>query len=408
MIGPDPRLVAAPWRTAPASVTLLDALEADGCPARFVGGCVRDALAARPRPVLDVDLCTPEPPVRVLDLLDRAAIRAIPSGLDHGTVTAIVDGRSFEVTTLRIDVATDGRHATVAFTDDFDADAARRDFTFNAMSCDRVGALFDPFQGDADLAAGRVRFVGDAATRIAEDRLRVLRYFRFFAGFGEALPDDSTRAALVAGAQALGALSGERIWQELRKLLETPDPRAAVALMADFGVLEAVLGIDVGRGTFDGLVPLETEPDAIRRLASLLRDRPDATGSLASCLRLGRTDAERLERLVHVPAVSPAELTAAELRRLLYRHGADGVLTAGLFAIAPTGSIDASDWHARVARTPVPAFPLRGQDALDRGVPPGPTVGALLAEVERWWLDGGCAAPRDACLDDLARRLRQP
>ena len=215
--------------------------------ARVVGGAVRDALAGRP--ITDIDLATPRTPEQVTKALQEAGIRVVPTGIDHGTVTAVLGERSFEITTLRRDVETDGRHAVVAFTDDWRTDAARRDFTINAMSMARDGEVFDYFGGIADLRAGIVRFVGDPATRIAEDHLRILRYFRFFARYSAGPADAAALAAIRAGASGLGKLSAERVWSELSRILAVPDPRAAVALMADLGVMDAVLpeGADAAR-----------------------------------------------------------------------------------------------------------------------------------------------------------------
>ncbi|HEX6144176.1 MAG TPA: hypothetical protein VFZ01_15775, partial [Geminicoccaceae bacterium] len=201
--GTERALAGQRWLGLDASRRVLDALEAEGRPARFVGGCVRDGLLGEADEQTDLDLATPEPPERVQDLLARARIRAVPTGYAHGTITAIIHPYRFEITTLRRDVRTDGRHAEVAFTDSFEADAARRDFTINAMSCDRTGRLFDYFGGRADLAAGRVRFVGEAARRIAEDHLRILRFFRFFARFGRPPPDPEALEACAAQRQAI-------------------------------------------------------------------------------------------------------------------------------------------------------------------------------------------------------------
>ncbi len=401
---PDARLEAAPWRTAEPTVRLLYALEAGGRPARFVGGCVRDTLAGRARPGLDLDLATPEPPERVLALLERSGIKAVPTGLQHGTVTAVVDHRPFEITTLRRDVETFGRHATVAFTDDFTVDAARRDFTFNAMSADREGRLFDPFGGEADLAAGRVRFVGDAATRIAEDYLRVLRFFRFYAGFGREAPDAATLAALRAGIAGMGLLSGERLQHETWKLLAEPDPRPAVGHMAAIALLPWLLGTEVDPSLLARLVAVEPAPDAVRRLAALLRTAADAEAAVSTLVRRlkpSRADAARLARLVAVTPVDLAGADDADLRRRLYRDGADAVLAAHLFATeAP-----ADAFAARLAALGTPKLPVRGRDLVARGLQPGPDVGAQLALIERWWLDGGCVADRRACLAELDRRL---
>jgi len=207
--------------------------------ARIVGGAVRDAIAGHP--ISDVDLATPRTPDEVTASLGRAGIKAVPTGLGHGTVTAVVGHRGFEVTTLRRDIETDGRHAVVAFTDDWRADAARRDFTINALSMSPDGEVFDYHAGIADLRAGRVRFVGDARSRVAEDYLRILRYFRFLARYGAGEPDPQALAAIREGVPGLAQLSGERLWSELKRILSAPDPWAALGLMADLEVLEAVL-----------------------------------------------------------------------------------------------------------------------------------------------------------------------
>jgi poly(A) polymerase len=204
--------------------------------ARVVGGAVRDALAGHE--ITDIDLATPRLPEQVMQALQAAGIRAVPTGLDHGTVTAVAGGRGFEITTLRRDVETDGRHARVAFTEDWRADAARRDFTINALSMTRDGAVFDYFDGVADLRAGRLRFVGDPATRIAEDYLRILRFFRFFSRYAVGPADPAALAAIRAGVPGLAALSAERVWSELARILSAPDPRAAISLMDELGVRE--------------------------------------------------------------------------------------------------------------------------------------------------------------------------
>jgi len=401
---PHPALVAAPWRRAASSARLLDALEADGRPARFVGGCVRDSLKGLHREAWDVDLCTAEPPERVLALLERAGMKAVPTGLEHGTVTAVLGGQPFEITTLRRDVATDGRHAVVVFTDDFEADAARRDFTINAMSCDRAGRLFDYFGGLGDLAAGVLRFVGEPRERIAEDYLRVLRFFRFYARFGERPPDPATRAALAEGVAGMDRLSGERVRVEVLKLLDAPDPRRAVAWMAELDVLSWTLARPVDRALFDRLVAIEPAPDALRRLAALLRGAatPDA-GALAARLRLSNAEAERLARLVAVAATRLDEADAATLARALYRDGREGALAAGLFALARDGGDGAAAARlaARIDAAAVPVFPLKGGDVVAAGVTPGPDVGRVLRRAEQAWLAEGCAADRATLLARL-------
>lgn len=365
--------------------------------ARLVGGCVRDALAGRP--VADIDLATPRHPEAVMQALRAAGIRAVPTGLDHGTVTAVVDRRGFEITTLRRDEETDGRHARVAYTDDWREDAARRDFTINALSMTADGAVFDPFGGIADLAAGQVRFVGDATQRIAEDYLRILRFFRFHARYGRPPPDPEALAAIRASAGGIRRLSAERVWGELVRILSAPDPTGSVALMAELGVLPAVLpeGADADRLAW--LVRAGAPADPLLRLAALLTGDPEA---LADRLKLSTAERERLAAL-RAPPVPPPGATDADLRRLLADTPADILIGRAWLAGG-----DGPDWggvRARLATLQVPVFPLEGRDVLALGEPPGPRVGALLRQIRAWWMAGGCVADGAACRAELARRI---
>lgn len=364
---------------------VLDALPA----ARLVGGCVRDALAGRI--VADVDLATPEPPESVMAALAAAGLKAAPTGLKHGTVTAISDHRGFEVTTLRRDVETDGRHAEVVWTDDWAVDAARRDFTFNAMSMARDGTLFDYFGGRADLAAGRVRFVGEAAARITEDYLRILRFFRFHARFGRKAPDAATVAALRAGVDGLARLSAERVWSEFKRILLAPDPVASVRLMAELGVLDAVLpGADAA-----GLERVMGAPvDPILRLAAL---KPQ--DDLAKRWRMSAAEAKTLAGLAG-PAPG-TDLAGADIRRALADTPAETLIGRSWLADGAAGAAV----RARLAGEHRPSFALAGRDAVALGVLPGPAVGALIREVREWWMAGGCVASPAECRTELARRV---
>lgn len=375
----------------PAVVRVLDALPA----ARIVGGAVRDALAGRA--VADIDLATPLLPAEVAAALAKAGIRSVPTGLDHGTLTAVVDGRGFEITTLRRDVATDGRRATVAFSTDWRDDAARRDFTINAMSMTRDGTVFDYFGGAEDLRAGVLRFVGDPATRIAEDYLRILRFFRFFARYGVGAPDPAALAAIRDGVAGLAALSVERVWNELEGLLAVPNPGAAVTLMRDLGVLAAILP---ERASPDGLVRLlafGAPFDSVLRLAALL------TGDAAAAairLKLSAADRDRLVALRLPLAVAPDDDDAA-LRRALADE-APAVLAGRAWLAGEAGLA------ARLAALPRPVFPLVGRHVVARGVPAGPRVGALLRDLRAWWMERGCLDGKPACLAELGRRLACP
>jgi len=389
-----PALQIAPpaFLSDPALQAVLAALPG----ARLVGGCVRDAIAGRA--VADVDLATPSPPDEVTLALQAAGLRAVPTGLDHGTVTAVSGGRGFEVTTLRRDKTTDGRRAQVAWTTDWQEDAARRDFTMNAMSMLPDGAVFDYFGGVADLHAGRVRFVGDPAARIAEDYLRILRFFRFHARYGHGDPDPAALEALRDGVPGLARLSPERVWSELKRILTTADPRGALRLMAGLGVLVAVLPYALDLARLDRLVQADGPPDPLLRLAALV---PGAGLDLAARLRMSVAERDRLLALAGPPPEPGMDDDA--LRRLL--------------ADAPPGALPGRAWLAgnagptwdalrgRLAALPRPVFPLEGRDALALGVPPGPAVGELLRVVRAWWLDGGCRANAAACRAELARRL---
>jgi len=366
--------------------------------ARAVGGVVRDTLAGRP--LADLDLATPDAPEAVTAALSAAGIRVIPTGLGHGTVTALAGSRPIEITTLRRDVSTDGRHATVAYTDDWREDAARRDFTINAMSMERDGTVHDWFGGRQDLAAGRVRFVGDAARRLAEDHLRALRFFRFQARYGRAAPDAATLAAIAAAVPLLGRLSAERVWSELKRILAAPDPSPSVALMAETGVLAAVLPEATDQAALAGLVRAGAPADPLLRLAALA---PGPTGALAERLRLSGAEAARLEA-ARGP-VPPPDADDHALRRALAEAPPGALVDRAWLAEARGAPGDWAGLRARLASMPVPSFPLTGADVVALGVPPGPRVGAALAAVRAWWLAGGCVAGREACLARLAGAL---
>src|SRR6266404_8524355 len=290
-----PRIAPQPWMVEPATQAVLAALAAGGVEARFVGGAVRDALLGRPTPGssprADIDIATPAPPERIIELLEKSGIRVVPTGLAHGTVTAIVPPRQFEITTLRRDVETYGRRARVAFDADWAADAARRDFTINAIFLAADGTIHDPVGGLADLRARRVRFVGDPATRIAEDVLRLLRYYRFEARFGTGIGDPGARAACRAAAHVLPSLSAERVAQELTKLLETPDPLPVLHMMQEDSVLPVFLPEAQRLDRLRQMIAIEPEADPLRRLAALIE--VDTAGAIAVAERLRFSNAWR-------------------------------------------------------------------------------------------------------------------
>ena len=409
-----PKLARQPWMKTRAAERAMTALGARGKPARYVGGCVRDAILKRP--VKDIDVATPEPPETVMELLRAAGIRAIPTGIEHGTVTALDGEERFEVTTLRHDVETFGRHARVAFTDDWKGDAHRRDFTINALYLDPDGTLHDPVKGLVDLKAGRVRFVGDPETRIREDVLRLLRFFRFQAYYGKQKPDKKALAACAALAPEVANLAAERVWHELSRILIAPNAADILELMAKHGVLRHVLPEARLIGRLRALAKIEKTqklaPDPVRSLAAASALKPEQAGALARRLRFSRADERELAQLVaHGTRLSP-QFDEVARKNALYRYGADDYRGAVLLAWATVAAAkkmtarDTAAWKKLLdlpKRWPVPAFPLGGMDALATGTQRGPEIGRLLHAVEDWWIAGGFRADRMACV----RRLQE-
>ncbi|MGD9880326.1 MAG: CCA tRNA nucleotidyltransferase [Reyranella sp.] len=388
----------APWMDAPAVRRLLAALAQGGVGARFVGGCVRDTLLGRA--IGDIDLAVDKPPDVVVQALEAAAIKVVPTGIKHGTVTAVIGRRPFELTTLRRDVETDGRRAIVAFTDDWFVDASRRDFTFNALYAAPDGTLFDPFDGRADLAAGRVRFIGDADRRIEEDRLRVLRFFRFYAWFGRPPLDGEGFAACRRSAATLGALSAERVAKELLRLLAAPAAADALDAMAEAGTLDHWLPEFLGTRTLRALMGREDEPDPLRRLAAIVSSASAAV--VAKRLRLSTQETLRLELMLSTESAVRLDGDARNLRAQIYRLGTRLFIDRVLLAVEVPG-----DWRAAVALarswTP-PDLPVTGADVVKLGLQPGRKIGNLLDAVEQWWVAGDFTADRAACLAELERR----
>ncbi|MBC6440900.1 MAG: CCA tRNA nucleotidyltransferase [Rhodospirillales bacterium] len=392
------RIALPPRLSDSAARKVVAALTADGSEVRFVGGCVRDAILGRE--LDDVDFATPDRPETVMALLEAAGIKAVSTGLKHGTVTAVASGMPFEITTLRLDVETDGRHAEVTFTDSFEADAARRDFTFNAMSMNADGDLFDYFGGRADLDAGLVRFVGVASERVAEDYLRVLRYFRFLARYGRGAPDETAVAACRDSADRLGRLSAERVQAELLKILVAPNPVPALGLMAETGVLAAVLPEAESTESLLALTGVD-DRDPLRRLAALA---PHGGSGIARRLRLSNAQAERLAAMSPPVRAMMPTMTDVEQRQALYDLGVDLVRDLILLAWAGDRGGHADRWRAMLDHAGTwqrPVFPIRGSDAIAAGIPAGPAVGELLGMVEGWWREQDFAPGRQDCLDRL-------
>jgi poly(A) polymerase len=383
----DPKFES--WMRAAETQSVMNAL---GGEARFVGGAVRNALLRQS--VSDVDIATPLTPDEVTKRLQAAKLGAVPTGIEHGTVTAIANGKSFEVTTLRRDVATDGRRATVAFTTDWKQDAARRDFTMNALYASADGEIFDYFGGIADLEAGRVRFVGDATTRIREDYLRILRLFRFHAWYGRGEIDKDALHAAAAEKAGIAQLSGERISKEMLRLLEAENPVPVLRLMASSGILGEILPGNLLIPRLERLAQIDANnfftPDPILRLASLL---PDATSAnaVADRFKLSNADRTRLEDVLGGKDRIVSYLSIKEVRKLLYRLGPKAFKDRATLRWAedPKDS-NAVQWRALLAVADAwdrPEFPLTGREVMNAGVPEGPLVGRILAEVEDWWID---------------------
>lgn len=373
---------------------------------RAVGGAVRDALAGLP--VADVDIAAPFAPEDIIARLREAGFKVFETGLAHGTVTAVWDHQPIEVTALRRDVLTDGRHAEVAWTTDWREDAARRDFTINAMSMGVDGVLHDYFGGRDDLARGLVRFVGDPATRLAEDYLRLLRFFRFQARYGKGPPDTAALVALRAAIPGLARLSVERVWMEIKRILMVTEPVPALMLMAELGVLPAILP-EVAAPDLEclaRLVALGAAADPLLRLAAL----GGRSEGLAARLKLSTAETRAL-RFLQAGEAPAADSDAAALRRWRARHAAVAldIQEAALWladardGTAPRRAALRAALHAEAA----PIFPLQGRDLLAAGAAPGPALGALLAEVEAFWIAGGCVADHAACLTEAKRLMRR-
>jgi len=385
-----------PWMALAQTRAVMAALEARGGPgcARFVGGCVRNTLMAKP--VDDVDIATILTPDQTIEAIERAGLRALPTGVEHGTVTALSGGRTYEITTLRRDVATDGRRAVVAFTRDWGEDAQRRDFRFNALYADAEGRVFDPVgEGVDDARAGRVVFVGEAMTRIREDYLRILRFFRFQAWYGRGEPDADALAACAALKDMLLGGTAERIQKELMKLLAADDPRSALRLMAATGVLPVILPSVTSLNRLETLIGIETEQlfesDPVLRLAAMVADDAETARSAAEHLRLSNADRDRIVVAAGEGPRIVSWMSPREARRAIYALGAaafrDRVKLA--WAGAERAST-APQWRALLALaetwTP-PVLPLSGEEIMQAGVPKGPLVGQVMREVELWWVD---------------------
>src|SRR5262245_23930680 len=404
-----PSLAGADWLTRADTRAVFDALAARGHPARAVGGAVRNALLRRP--VIDVDIATPAHPDEVIAAARAAGLTAHPTGIAHGTVTVVAGHVAHEVTTLREDIEAHGRHATVAFTDDWAADARRRDFTMNALYCSANGEIFDPLGGCADVAARRVRFIGQAGERIREDYLRVLRFFRLTAEYGEGPPDREGLAACVAERDGLTRLSGERMRQEVLRLLAAPRGPELARAMQEYGLLGFVLPAAPRPGLLARLAAIEDHlglaADAVLRLAVWVIELPEDADRLRERLRLANEEHARLRYSAgRAPDFGPGGDDRVA-RADLYANGAAAYRARVLLAWVRSGDAPEDPaWQHRYTlpeRWQPPRFPRSGGDVLAAGLAPGPRVGELLRALEGWWIAGDFVADEAA----LRARLQQ-
>jgi poly(A) polymerase len=384
-------LADAPWLQSGPAARVLALLNGGGEEARVIGGAVRNALMNIP--LGDIDIATTAVPDEVVRRAKEAGIRSVPTGIAHGTVTLVVESEPFEVTTLREDTETDGRRAKVTFGRDWVRDAERRDFTINGLSVDATGVVHDHVGGLADIEARRIRFIGDPAQRIAEDYLRILRFFRFHAAYGDGAPERVGYLACIAGRGGLSGLSAERIRMEMLKLVVAKGAASAVVAMADGGLLQPLVGGVCYTGPFAAMIEVEQEmglaPSAIRRLGALTVAVTEDARRVTTRLRLSNAEAKALDSMGHRWWRLPG-MDEARARRRLYRLGEDSYRDRLLLAWARTGADrDVAQWRALATlpqRWQAPHFPLKAADFIARGIAEGPALGHVLTLAEDAWL----------------------
>jgi len=402
--------VSPTWLQEPSLVAVFDALERGGGEVRVNGGAVRNTLMDEP--VADVDLSTTLHPQQVVEALANAGLKSVPTGIGHGTVTAVSGGVGYEVTTLREDVETDGRRAVVKFATDWKKDALRRDLTMNALYLSRDGTIHDPLGGLEDLQARNVRFVGDAETRINEDYLRILRFFRFFAWYGHGRPDAVGLKATAKLKEGLAGLSAERVWSELSKLLAAPDPSRALLWMRTTGILTAILpesekwGIDNIHPLIEAEADFSWTPDAIQRLQVIIPPRDDIVDGLSSRLKVPNLVRDRLKAWANgtqsVSLESPEMVRAALYRGRKRRDAVIDQLKLEI-VLAKEDRAPLLELLAIADAFAAPELPVKGQDLLDAGFEAGAALGTALKRMEEAWIESDFALDRDALMA-LARK----
>ncbi|MEP3265081.1 MAG: CCA tRNA nucleotidyltransferase [Hyphomicrobiales bacterium] len=407
----EPHLVNRSWLDEPALKTLLTVLNAEGEETRIIGGAVRDALLGEE--IGDIDCATTATPDKVTKMAEASGFKVVPTGIDHGTVTVIVENKPFEVTTLREDIKTDGRHAIVEFGRDWVKDAERRDFTMNALSIDINGDVHDPIGGYADLVHREIRFIGDAEIRITEDYLRALRFFRFFAWYGAGRPNRDGMRAVVRTKAGLEGLSVERVWSELKKILRARDPERAILWMRTTEVLNVILSENWGLDQFHWMLAAERdqdwEIDPMRRLQAMLRPANDVVHGVADRLKLSNAERAQLVDWTQESALAKTyvDLSDAEFSKVLYRGKPSAIVDALAHEYAKRLTKEEEGAERILALIAVagswtrPQLPVAGADLKKKGMAAGPEIGAKLAELETLWIESDFTLTKKALLDLL-------
>jgi poly(A) polymerase len=410
----------ADWLADDHLQRLLAVLASDGEEARIAGGAVRNTLMGHP--VADIDIATTCLPPETIRRSEVAGFKAVPTGIEHGTVTVIAGGVAHEVTTLRADIETDGRRAKVSFGRDWKLDAERRDFSINGLYAEANGTVIDLVGGIADIEARRLRFIGDPEARIREDYLRILRFFRFFAWYGDGRPDAEGLKACARLKDGLAQLSAERVWSELKKLLSARDPSRALLWMRQAGVLTAVLpesekwGIDAIHGLARAEDDLGWTPDPMLRLAAIVPPDAQRMKTLAERLKFSTGESDRLRHWALAPAAEP-RTSEGELAKRLYRGDAQGLVDRLRLSLAAArvraledndAMLEAGGFSRQLAfalKWQRPVFPLKGADLTALGAAPGPKLGEILRNLEAEWIEAGFTSDRGALIERAAQAL---